>query len=100
MFVFRNSPLTSWANFQTHGSILPCVCLCLGMVWAWLVGVALFRFGFREVAGGLFFEFPFNTLGQLPNTWFYHALCGLEFGHGLGMVGWMAGVGFGLAVAE
>ena len=30
--------LTSCVDFQTHVSMMPCVCLCLGMVLPWLVG--------------------------------------------------------------
>ena len=55
---FLNSPLTSGVTIQTHMSIMPWVCLWLGMVWAWLVGMVGFGFGFIEVAVWLGFEIP------------------------------------------
>ena len=72
-----------------------CVCLCLGMFWAWLVGWLGFGLGSLRLRLGWVFKFPFNKLGQHPNTCVYYALCVLVFWYGLGMVGWMAGFGFG-----
>ena len=60
------------------------VCLCLGMVWAWLVGYLGFGLGSWELWFGLGLTFPFNKLGELP--FIVGLMAGL--GHGwLGLVG-------------
>ena len=53
---FEIPPFTNCVDFQTHVSMMPCVCLCVGMVLTLLVGWLCFGFGFIEVTGNLGFD--------------------------------------------
>ena len=77
-------------------SVMPCDSLCLCVVWAWLVGWLGLGLASQRLRFGWVLNFPFHSWGQHPTTYIYNALCVLMFGSGLGIVGWMARLGFGL----